>query len=164
MRPFRHPPISLRFTDAKSLVAAAVIVLLSFFGCDSFRMYFHEASDGSRYYETKNGEVLRVTPEGSVYKGGERIGKASMGAVYTEGTLVRDWNLTPFEVVPPSGHCASLFEEDLQPVPCWTQLYEVPFMVVAAPVAAVYNLFARKRLTVPDGETNDPSHVDHRTQ
>ena len=109
--------------------AVAWLSLLS--GCESYRMYFHETSDGTRYYETKAGEVIRVTPRGLVYKGEERLGKTSVLSTYADGFVVPDWDLKQYDVVPPSGHCTTLFRDEPAPAPCWTQIYEMPIMLVA---------------------------------
>jgi hypothetical protein len=147
-----------------TMLATATVLTCLVSGCESYRMYFHENSDGTRYYETKTGEVLRVTPAGVVYKGEQRLGKTSVLSTYADGFVVPDWDLRSYDVVPPSGHCSSMFQEEPQPVPCWTQIYEFPIMIVASPLAAVYNLMSGGMLTVPEGRKSDPSHMDHTDQ
>ena len=127
-----------------------VVILPAFallaLGCNTSRLYFHEDSNGVRYYETKSGEVLRVTTKGAVYKGARQIGKASLVATYndTDGIVVRDWDMKSYEVVSPSGYCTSLFDTEVRPVSCWTEALEVPLATVVAPAAAA------SKFLVPD--------------
>jgi hypothetical protein len=111
-------------------------------GCETSRLYFHQDKDGTRFYETKKGEVLRVTPTGVVYRGAEKVGKATLLGTYnvSAGVVVRDWDLKAYEVVPPSGYCTSMFDEEVRPVSCWTELMEIPMAAVAAPALGVYRL------------------------
>ena len=121
------------------MVVALPALVLLVLGCNTSRLYFHEASNGVRYYETKSGEVVRVTPKGAVYKGDLQIGKASLVATYddADGVVVRDWDMKSYEVVPPSGYCISFFDPEVRPVSCWMEVLEVPLATVTAPAAAV---------------------------
>ena len=128
-------PVIKYFLLVVGLPALASLVL----GCNTSRLYFHEDPDGARYYETKSGEVLRVTPKGAVYKGALQIGKTGLVATYndTDGVVVRDWDLKSYDVVPPSGYCTSFFDTEVRPMSCWTEVLEVPLATVVAPAAAV---------------------------
>jgi hypothetical protein len=132
-----HNPLPMR-----SILLTALAALL--LGCETSRLYFHEDKEGVRYYETKTGEVLRVTPKGAVYRGGQQVGKATLLGTYNEsaGVVVRDWDLKAYEVVPPSGYCTSMFDEEIRPISCWTELMEVPMAAVTTPGLWVYRLLA----------------------
>jgi hypothetical protein len=140
-----HPLPEAKLSGTAVLVPALAALLL---GCETSHLYFHQDKDGARYYETKTGEVLRVTTKGAVYRGTQRIGKAALLGTYNEtaGVVVRDWDLKTYEVVPPSGYCTSMFEEEIRPVSCWTEVMEVPMAAVTTPALWVYRLF------VPGGQ------------
>ncbi len=136
---FQYARVSRPPFLSRRMRPAVVIVLLAAlsWGCDTSRNYFFEDRDGHRYYETKSGKILHVSPAGTVYQGPTKVGRAVLLPSYTGDVVVRDWDMKAYEVVPPSEHCSSQTGDEVKPAPCWQELFEFLTVVAVAPAAAV---------------------------
>jgi hypothetical protein len=128
--------------SASQLALSVLLVILFLTGCT--RKYFHESEAGDRYYQTAAGDIIRVSRSGFVFKGNELIGVAKT----TEPRS--DWDLSEFQVVPPSGHCLSTLSEDISPTPCYALLWEVPLNFLASPFTALQDAFEERNLSTAD--------------
>jgi hypothetical protein len=115
----------------------AIVVLVS--GCT--RQYFHEGPAGDRYYQTAQGEILRVSRGGIVWKDSQQLGVAQ------KVTGESDWNLSAYQVVPPSGYCISALSDEIQPAHCWALLWQVPLQILASPFTAARDAYQEGNLS-----------------
>lgn len=116
-----------------AVIGRLVAVLLLISGCS--RQYFHESPSGDRYYQTAQGEIIRVSRSGVVWKESTQLG--TVKKAWEE----EDWNLSAYAVVPPSGHCISALSDDIQPAPCYALLWQVPLQILASPFQAAQQAF-----------------------
>ena len=106
----------------------AIILTMSVFltSCATGQHYYDQDRDGTRYYETKNGEKIHVTPDGIVYGAcGQKLGVVKKGA--------KDWELSAYGVQPTDSRCINLFARD-DTVSCWAYAYQIPAFIIAIPV------------------------------
>ena len=91
-------------------------------------LYYHERSDGTRYYVTRTGALVAVAKDGRVVE----------APVMYEGmyrTLQRkgdDWDLSAFDIGVPPGHCQELLSR--RPESCLNRIWEAPALVLMTPV------------------------------
>ena len=154
------------------LLSLCLILVFLLSGCSTpgpLRQYGHEDAYG-RYYDAKDGRLLRVESDGSVYDiscvgAWSAVGtpleklKCKDGNVELIGKVSRnsardDWDTTGYEIAPESGTC-----EPLMPIysfgglkfkrrSCWNRLWEVPTTVALIPVLIV--VFVIYVVTPPD--------------
>jgi hypothetical protein len=129
-------------------LAILIVVLGILTGCS--RQYFHEGPGGDRYYQTAKGDILRVSRTGYVWKESEKLGVAQ------KNETQKDWDLTAYNVVPPSGHCVSPIGDGIEPAPCWALIWQLPLQIFASPVTAVQD--AVDEGSIPfTGESSSPA-------
>lgn len=131
-----------------AVIVLVVLVLGTLSGCS--RQYFHEGPGGDRYYQTAQGEVIRVSRGGSVWKDQEQLG------LVQKGPGEADWNLSGYNVVPPSGHCISALSDEIQPAPCWALLWQVPFQILSSPFIAAKEAYEEGNISFVGPS---PSHI-----
>ena len=107
------------------IIASALFIA----GCASGPLYYHERSDGARYYVTRTGARIAVNKDGRVIE----------APVMYEGMFTKplpkkgdDWDLSAADIGVPPGHCMELLSR--QPESCWNRIWEAPALVLMTPV------------------------------
>jgi len=103
--------------------------LLFLTGCTMGTLYYHEQSDGTRYYQTRAGQLVVVDKDGLVTQAPGLKSRAYISHVQKKGD---DWDLSAYDVVAPSGRCLELL--NMRPESCFNRIWEVPATVLMAPV------------------------------
>src|SRR3989441_11636025 len=87
--------------------AVAWIMAGMFFlaGCASGPLYYHERSDGTRYYQTRTGQLVAVDKNGVVLEAPVMYGAGYRKRLQKKGT---DWDVTGYDIVQPPGRCMEL--------------------------------------------------------
>lgn len=146
----------------KRFLAGLMALTVGLYGCATDlppRTYFDEDPQG-RYYETREGKILRVEQDGTILdvtcaepslaKGFPKEDVVRLFCPNGRVTVVgkakksgRDWDLSPYHVEPESGTCTSLFAPFSD---SWTaekrrscahRFWEVPVAVVIYPAITV---------------------------
>lgn len=112
----------------KTLVSL-MLSILSLTGCTIGTLYYHERSDGARYYQTRAGQLVVVAKDGWVLQTPGLKGRASITYVQKKGD---DWDLSAYDVVEPSGRCRELLS--MRPESCLNRIWEAPALVLMSPV------------------------------
>jgi hypothetical protein len=91
-------------------------------------LYYHERSDGTRYYQTVTEQLVRVDKDGWVVEapvmyGGYRKQLQKKGD---------DWDLAAYDVVEPPGHCVKLLNQ--RPESCLNRIWEPVALVLMTPI------------------------------
>ena len=112
-------------------IVASMLVLCFFLtSCATGHHYYDEDWDGTRYYETKKGEKIHVTADGTVYDAdGRKLGVVEQGA--------KDWDLWAYEMQPSHSRCIDLFDWN-ESVPCWEYGIQVPIFMVGITAGLAY--------------------------
>src|SRR2546427_10936106 len=92
--------------------AVAWIMAGMFFlaGCESGPLYYHERSDGTRYYQTRTGQLVAVDKNGVVLEAPVMYGAGYRKRLQKKGT---DWDVTGYDIVQPPGRCMELLSRRL---------------------------------------------------
>src|SRR2546427_13059604 len=87
--------------------AVAWIMAGMFFlaGWASGPLYYHERSDGTRYYQTRTGQLVAVDKNGVVLEAPVMYGAGYRKRLQKKGT---DWDVTGYDIVQPPGRCMEL--------------------------------------------------------
>src|SRR3989441_11177636 len=87
--------------------AVAWIMAGMFFlaGCASGPLYYHERSDGTRYYQTRTGQLVAVDKNGVVLEAPVMYGAGYRKRLQKKDT---DWDVTGYDIVQPPGRCMEL--------------------------------------------------------
>lgn len=105
-------------------------VLASMFflaGCASWgSLYYHERSDGTRYYVTRTGALVAVNKEGRVVEA--PVMYESRKQLQKKGD---DWDVSALDVGVPPGSCTELLSR--RPESCLNRIWEAPALVLMAP-------------------------------
>lgn len=111
--------------------ALAGIMASVFFvaGCAFGPLYYHERSDGTRYYVTRTGALVAVNKEGRVVEAPAMYEEAHRKPLLKKGD---DWDLSAFDIGEPPGHCMELLSR--RPESCLHRIWEAPALVLMAPV------------------------------
>jgi hypothetical protein len=109
----------------------ALLTLSLFFlaGCTMGTLYYHERSDGARYYQTRAGQLVVVNKDGLVTQAPGLKSRAYISYVQKKGD---DWDLSAYDVVEPSGRCVALLS--MKPESCFNRIWEAPAMVLMTPI------------------------------
>ena len=67
-------------------------------GCASGSLYYHERSDGTRYYQTRTGQLVAVAKNGEVLEAPVMYGAGYKKQLQKKGD---DWDLTGYDIVEP---------------------------------------------------------------
>ncbi|TAL12741.1 MAG: hypothetical protein EPO02_00495 [Nitrospirae bacterium] len=94
-------------------------------------LYYHERSDGTRYYQTVTEQLVRVDKDGWVVEapvmyGGYRKQLQKKGD---------DWDLSGYDIVAPPGHCVELLSR--RPESCLNRVWEPVALVLMAPILSL---------------------------
>ena len=97
-------------------------------GCAGPPLYYHERSDGTRYYQTVTEHVVVVDKDGWVIEtpamyGGYRKQLQKKGA---------DWDLSGYDIVEPPGHCTQLLNRKAES--CLNRIWEPLALVLMTPI------------------------------
>src|SRR3989475_8936959 len=87
--------------------AVAWIMAGMFFlaGCESGPLYYHERSDGTRYYQTRTGQLVAVDKNGVELEAPVMYGAGYRKQLQKKDT---DWDVTGYDIVQPPGRCMEL--------------------------------------------------------
>src|SRR5437870_11646971 len=87
--------------------AVAWIMASVFFlaGCASGPLYYHERSDGTRYYQTKTGQLVAVDKNGGVLEAPVMYGAGYRKRLQNKGA---DWDVSGYDIFQPRGYCMEL--------------------------------------------------------
>ncbi len=91
-------------------------------------LYYHERPDGTRYYQTITGQLVRVDKDGWVteapvmYRGYRK-------QLQKKGY---DWDLSAYGVVEPPGHCMELLSR--RPESCWNRIWAPLALILMTPI------------------------------
>jgi hypothetical protein len=98
------------------------MLALCFFlaSCAFNHHYYDEDWNGSRFYETKSGDRIKVMVDGTVWRGDEKLGVARKKGA--------DWDVSAYDIQPAYNRCYNLIHWD-QTVACEQYLL--------APLAAI---------------------------
>jgi hypothetical protein len=110
--------------------AGIIASVLFIAGCASWgSLYYHERSDGTRYYVTRTGALIAIDKDGRVIE----------APVMYEGVLTKplqkkgdDWDLSAVDIGVPPGHCMELLSR--RPESCLNRIWEGPALVLMSPV------------------------------
>jgi hypothetical protein len=129
---------------AHKYLAVTLIIAIFIGGCATNKLYqFEEGPNGSKIYRTRDGDTLRVDPEGKVYgyPGNKRFGPGEHGMATRNG---EEWEMSSFDVEPAPVGCKILFPVFYSDkavkeryVSCWNRAWEIPAFVIALPVFIV---------------------------
>ena len=111
--------------------ALAWLLASGFFlaGCGgSLPLYYHERPDGTRYYQTVTGQLVRVDKDGRVLEA------PVMYRGYKKQLQKRgdDWVLSAYDVVEPPGHCMAILSR--RPESCLNRIWEPLALVLMTPI------------------------------
>lgn len=96
------------------LLLAGITLSLSGCGSGPLRAYYYQDDQQYRYYETKSGEVLLVSPDGKVGKAIVQAPEPKVGfppftlldvGVVKWNSDTADWNMEGNEIAPETGKC-----------------------------------------------------------
>src|SRR2546422_9249810 len=74
-------------------------------GSASGSLYYHERSDGTRYYQTRTGQLVAVAKNGEVLEAPVMYGAGYKKQLQKKGD---DWDVTGYDIVEPPGYCQEL--------------------------------------------------------
>ncbi len=103
--------------------------LLFVAGCTMGTLYYHERSDGARYYQTRSGQLVVVNKDGLVTQAPSLTARAYVTRLPKKGD---DWDVSAYDVVAPSGQCVEPLS--MRPESCVNRIWEAPVLVLMAPV------------------------------
>ncbi len=102
-------------------------------GCyGSMPLYYHERSDGTRYYQTVTEQIVVVDKDGWVVEAPVMYGGAYRTKLQKKGD---DWDLRGYDVVEPPGHCQELLRR--YPESCFNRIWEPVALILMAPVLLI---------------------------
>ena len=98
-------------------------------GCASGSLYYHERSDGTRYYATRTGALVAVAKDGRVVES-----PVMYEAVHTKPLQKKgaDWDVSGLDIGVPPGSCMEILSR--RPESCLHRIWEAPALVLMAPV------------------------------
>jgi hypothetical protein len=111
--------------------AVARIMASMFFlaGCASGSLYYHERSDGTRYYQTRTGQLVAVDKDGLVLEAPVMYGAGYKKRLQKKGD---DWDLTGYDIVEPPGSCQELLSRRAES--CLNRVWEGPSLILMTPI------------------------------
>jgi hypothetical protein len=111
--------------------AVAWIMAGMFFlaGCASGPLYYHERSDGTRYYQTRTGQLVAVDKNGVVLEAPVMYGAGYQKRLQKKGT---DWDVTGYDIVKPPGHCMELLSRRAES--CLNRIWEPLALILMTPI------------------------------
>src|SRR5437667_554111 len=111
--------------------AVAWIMAGMFFlaGCASGPLYYHERSDGTRYYQTRTGQLVAVDKNGVVLEAPVMYGAGYRKRLQKKGT---DWDVTGYDIVQPPGRCMELLSRRAES--CLNRMWETLALLLMTPI------------------------------
>ena len=116
---------------------ALIWIMASMFflaGCGGPPLYYHERSDGARYYQTVTKQLIRVDKDGRVVEAPVRY-SGTRKQLQKKGD---DWDVSAFDVVEPPGHCMELVSR--RPESCLNRIWEPLALILMAPILSLPGL------------------------
>ena len=98
-------------------------------GCASGSLYYHERSDGTRYYQTRTGQLVAVDKSGLVVEAPVMYGAGYVRHLQKKGA---DWDLTGYDIVEPPGWCMELLSR--RPESCLNRTWESIALILMTPI------------------------------
>ena len=98
-------------------------------GCASGSLYYHERSDGTRYYQTRTGQLVAVAKNGEVLEAPVMYGAGYKKQLQKKGD---DWDLTGYDIVEPPGYCQELLSRRAES--CLNRIWEPVALVLMTPI------------------------------
>jgi hypothetical protein len=112
---------------AVAWIGVGVFVLT---GCaTSGTLYYHERSDGNRYYQTRTGQLVAVDKDGWVLESPVMYGAGYKKQLRKKGD---DWDLTGYDIVEPPGYCQELLSRRAES--CLNRIWEPVALVLMTPI------------------------------
>src|SRR3989442_9206550 len=111
--------------------AVAWIMAGMFFlaGCASGPLYYHERSDGTRYYQTRTGQLVAVDKNGVVLEAPVMYGAGYRKRLQKKGA---DWDVSGYDIVQPPGYCMELLSRRAES--CLNRAWEPVALVLVTPL------------------------------
>lgn len=106
-----------------------LISVLFIAGCASGPLYYHERSDGIRYYVTRTGSLVAVDKDGWVVEAPVMYAGVFSKPLEKKGD---DWDLSAIDIGVPPGHCMELLSR--RPESCLNRIWEAPALVLMSPM------------------------------
>lgn len=103
-------------------------------GCGGPPLYYHERSDGARYYQTVTEQLVVVDRDGWVVEAPARYGGTRRQLEKRGG----DWDLAAYDIVEPPGHCLELLSR--RPESCLNRIWEPVALILMAPALSLPGL------------------------
>ena len=101
-------------------------------GCASGSLYYHERSDGTRYYQTRTDQLVAVDKNGKVVEAPVMYGGGYIRHLQKKGD---DWDLTGYDIVEPPGHCMELLSRRVES--CLNRVWEPVALVLMTPIVTL---------------------------
>jgi hypothetical protein len=98
-------------------------------GCASGPLYYHERSDGTRYYQARTGQLVAVDKNGLVLEAPIMYGGGHRKQLQKKGD---DWDLSGYDIVEPPGCCMELLSR--RPESCLNRIWEGPALILMTPI------------------------------
>ncbi len=119
--------------NAVAWIMASVFFLA---GCaTSGTLYYHERSDGTRYYQTQTGQLVAVDKNGWVVESPVMYGAGYRKQLRKKGN---DWDLSGYDIVEPPGSCMELLSR--RPESCLNRIWEPVALVLMTPIRTLPSL------------------------
>src|SRR2546428_2666159 len=117
--------------------AVAWIMAGMFFlaGCASGPLYYHERSDGTRYCQTRTGQLVAVDKNGVVLEAPVMYGAGYRKRLQKKGT---DWDVTGYDIVQPPGRCMELLSRRAEF--CLNSVWGPPALSLMTPLSILSSL------------------------
>jgi len=97
-------------------------------GCAGGPLYYHENTDGTRFYVTRTGAQVVVDKDGRVVETPVMYEEVGPKPLLKKGA---DWDLSAFDVAEPPGYCTEIMSR--RPESCLNWIWEPIALVLMAP-------------------------------
>jgi hypothetical protein len=98
-------------------------------GCASGPLYYNELSNGTRYYQTRTGQLVAVDKNGLVVEAPVMYGAGHRKQLPKKGD---DWDLSGYDIVEPPGSCMELLSRRAES--CLNRIWEPLALILMTPI------------------------------